>query len=155
VSVALREVDDTNRDAVLALRVTAEQQAFVVSVAASLAEVEADEALTAYAVHDTTPRTPSGPDRPIGFAVTEVRDGVGFVLRLLVDAGEQGRGLGLDLLVRLVEVLRARPDVEMVATSHRHDNVVMAGLCRSLGFVPWETPWPPPDGEVYLRLPEG
>jgi diamine N-acetyltransferase len=149
VTVTLRPVDDVNRADVLALRVTPEQQRFVATVEKSLAEVAADDALTAYAVH-----AGSGPDGDlVGLAVTEVRDGVGFVLRVLVDAGHQGRGYGRDLVVELVRRLRDRPDVELVATSHRRDNVAMAGLCRVLGFEPWATPFPPPEGEVYLRLP--
>jgi hypothetical protein len=48
----------------------------------------------------------------------------------------------------------SRPEVEVIATSHRHDNAVAGALFGSVGFVPWEL-----EGlalkpaEVYLRLP--
>jgi diamine N-acetyltransferase len=40
--------------------------------------------------------------------------------------------------VEVIRRLRLEPEVEMVVTSHRHDNAVVAALFRSLGFVAWE-----------------
>lgn len=72
----------------------------------------------------------------------------------MIDRAHQRKGYGRAAFVEVIRRLRLSPEVEMIATSHRHDNTVVAGLFRSLGFVPREiegmalTP-----GEVYLRLP--
>lgn len=155
VDVTLRRVDGPLVDAVLRLRVAPAQAGLVASVQKSLDEVAGDPALTAYAAFDGAVRgVPHPAEPPVGFAVLEVRGGVGFVLRLLVDEALQGQGYGRALLVELVRRLRLEPDVEMVATSHRRENAAMAALCRSLGFEPWATPWPDDDpDEVFLRLP--
>lgn len=142
------------RDAVRALRVAATQQSLVASVEKSLAQVAEDPALTAYAAYDGAQRgLDVPPERPVGFAVTEVRGGVGFILRVLIDEAEQGRGYGRALMLELVRRLRLQPEAEIVATSHRPDNPVMARLCASLGFEAWPTPWEAVDGEVFLAIP--
>jgi hypothetical protein len=61
-------------------------------------------------------------------------------------------GYGRATMSELVRRLRLQPDVELVATSHRTDNLPMARLCTDLGFEPWATPFPPPAGESYLCL---
>lgn len=125
------------------------------SVQKSMAQVVADPALTAFAVYDAEQRGLEEPaEPPIGFAVIEVRGGVGFILRMMVDAAHQRTGYGRSLVEELIRRLRLDPDVETVATSHRRDNLAMAALCRSVGFEPWETPWPnQDDDEVYPCLP--
>jgi diamine N-acetyltransferase len=126
----------------------------VASVEKSLSEVDADPALTAFAIYDASQRGLPDPEQaPVGFAVSEVVASVGFVLRLLIDERHQHRGYGRGAMAEVVRRLQMNPDVEMVATSHRHDNLAMARLCVALGFVPWETPFAAPEGEVYLRLP--
>jgi diamine N-acetyltransferase len=78
---------------------------------------------------------------------------VGFILRLLVDEAHQRRGYGRALLHELLRRFRLDPNVEAVATSHRRGNDAMAALCRSLGFEPWDTPWPSDDeDDVFLTL---
>jgi diamine N-acetyltransferase len=151
--VTLRRLGATDHEQVRHLRPAPDQEHLVATVADSLAQVAADDALTAFAVYDASQRGLPEPGEPaVGFAVTEVVASVGFVLRLLVGADHQGRGYGRATLVELVRRLRLVPDVELVATSHREDNLAMARLCAELGFVPWKTPFTPPTGEVYLRL---
>lgn len=119
-----------------------------------MAQVAADPALTAFAVFDAAQRGLAKPAQsPIGFAVTEVRGGVGFILRVMIDFAHQRRGHGRSLVQELMRRLRLDPEVEMVATSHRRENLAMAALCSSLGFEPWETPWTNEDeDEVFLFL---
>jgi diamine N-acetyltransferase len=90
----------------------------------------------------------------IGFVMYEVDVGVGFIVRVMIDRAHQRKGYGRATLLEVIRRLRLHPAVEMIATSHRHDNEVMASLCRSLGFVPWtiDPTFPVPAGEVYLRL---
>lgn len=152
--VTLRRLGDDYWAGVLALSVAPDQQHLVASVEQSRREVEADASLTAYAIHDGSQRGLVEPaERPVGFAVTETVVSVGFILRLLIDEQHQRQGYGRAAMLELVRRLRLSPDVEMVATSHRADNETMAQLCASLGFVAWPTPFEPPAGEFYLRLP--
>ena len=84
----------------------------------------------------------------------EIDCGVGSILRLMIDRAHQGKGYGRAALVEVIRRLRLEPEVEMIVTSHRHDNAVVAALVRSLGVVPWEVEGVSPrPGEVYLRLP--
>jgi len=142
-------------DAVVALRVTEQQAGYVAPNVKSLAQAGADDALTAYAVFDGAERGMESPlSPPIGFALVEVVAGVGFIQRLMIDAGAQRQGYGRATLDELVRRLRLQPDVEMVAVSHRKGNKAMARLLAGVGFMPWPTPWPDPDpDEIYLHLP--
>jgi len=155
VDVTMRPVDQSLLDGVLGLRISHEQEDLVASVQKSLAQVAADPALRAFAVFDASQRGLERPtEAPVGFAVIEVRGGVGFILRVMVDQAQQGRGYGRALLRELVRRLRLDPDVERVTTSHRRQNGAMETLCRSLGFETWVTPWvDEDDDEVFLALP--
>ncbi|MFC5177737.1 GNAT family N-acetyltransferase [Nocardioides taihuensis] len=152
--VNLRRLGPGDWASVLTLRAAPEQQHLIATVEKSLAEVDVNPALTAFAIYDGSqlglpdPKAP-----PVGFAVTEVVASVGFILRLLIGEQHQHQGYGRASMVELVRRLRMDPDVQMVATSHRADNAGMERMCAALGFVPWHTPFDPPDGEVYLRLP--
>lgn len=152
----MRRITTTaQRATVRQLTVAPEQQGMVAGVEKSLAEVDSDPALTAFAIYDESQRGLPEPNQsPVGFAVSEVVASVGFVLRLLIDEHHQHRGYGRAALAELVRRLRLHPEVELVATSHRADNAAMARLCEVLGFVPWEIPFEGPADEVYLRLPQ-
>lgn len=151
--VTLRRLAPADYATVLNLRAAPEQQHLVASVKKSLAEVDADHALTAFAIYDGSQLGLPEPNQsPVGFAVIEVVASVGFVLRLLVGQEHQQRGYGRAAMIELVRRLRMNPDVEVVATSHRADNAAMERLCASLGFEPWHAPFVAPEGEVYLLL---
>lgn len=152
--MTLRRLAPADHTSVLNLRVAPEQQHLVASVEKSLAEVDADHALTAFAIYDGSQLGLPEPNQsPVGFAVIEVVASVGFVLRLLVGQEHQQKGYGKATMIELVRRLRLDPDVEVVATSYRADNAVMERLCASLGFEQWHTPFVPPEREIYLRLP--
>lgn len=53
---------------------------------------------------------------------------------VVVDAGQQGRGVGRAAMERLVADLRGRPGCRLVALTVHEDNTVARGLYRSLGF---------------------
>ena len=91
--VTLRPLDDSNREAVLALRVSPEQLNFVASVADSLAEAadEPDGRAIQWAVYDD--------ETPVGFVM--ISDEVGapgyipqYLWRLLIDERHQRRATG-------------------------------------------------------------
>jgi diamine N-acetyltransferase len=107
------------------------------------------------AVYDGTARGYPKPSSPmIGFAMYEVDVGVGLIVRVMIDRAHQRKGYGRATMPEIIRRLRLHPGVEMMTTSHRHDNVVMAALCRSLGFEPWaiDPTFAVRAGEVYLRL---
>ncbi|HJR95196.1 MAG TPA: GNAT family N-acetyltransferase, partial [Gaiellaceae bacterium] len=91
--ITLRPLDDANRDAVLALRVSSEHLAFVSSVEDSLreAEEEPDGRAIQWGLYDG--------ETPVGFVM--VSDDVGapgyiahYLWKLLIDERYQRRGYG-------------------------------------------------------------
>jgi diamine N-acetyltransferase len=153
--VHLRRVTADNEQECLSLRVHDAQATFVATNAHSLAQAKANPKLVPLAVYDRAARGYLEPTVPvIGFVMYEIDCGVGSILRLMIDRGYQGRGYGRAALVEVIRRLRLEPEVEMIVTSHRHDNAVVAALLRGLGFVPWELEGVSPKlGEIYLRLP--
>jgi diamine N-acetyltransferase len=153
--VHLRRVTADNEQDCLRLRVHDAQAAFVATNAKSLAQAKAEPKLVPLAVYDRAARGYLEPPVPmIGFVMYEIDCGVGSILRLMIDRAHQGKGYGRATLVEVIRRLRLEPEVEMIVTSHRHDNAVVAQLFRSLGFVPWELEGIRlKPGEIYLRLP--
>ena len=58
----------------------------------------------------------------------EVVAGVGFILRLMIDRDAQGQGYGRSTVIEVMRRLRLSPEVELIATSHRRENVAAARL---------------------------
>ena len=114
--VDLRPIDDSNREAVLALRVSPEQLEFVSSVEDSLreAEEEPDGRAIQWALYDD--------ETPVGFVmVSDEVGGPGYIAhylwKLLIDERHQRRGYGTAALDLVAEYFRARPGVEVMWTS--------------------------------------
>jgi diamine N-acetyltransferase len=117
--VSLREITETNRAAVEALAVSAEQDDYVAGVAESLVE--------AAGTPDAAPwfRAIYADDDPVGFVMlsdgitVENPDYLGpyFLWRLLVDQHQQGRGYGAAGLALAVEQVRSHPDARVLITS--------------------------------------
>jgi diamine N-acetyltransferase len=113
--VTLRPLDDSNRDAVLALRVSPRQLNFVSSVADSLAEADAepDGRAIQWAVYDD--------ETPVGFVMISDEVGAGYIShylwKLLIDERHQRKGYGTATLDLIVEYFRGRPGVEVMWTS--------------------------------------
>jgi diamine N-acetyltransferase len=152
--VHLRRVTTDNEQECIALQVDATQASFIATNAQSLAQAKANPRLVPLAVYDQAacgylrPRVPM-----IGFVMYEIDCGVGSILRLMIDRAHQRKGYGRAVLVEVIRRLRLEPEVEMIVTSHRHDNAVVAALFQSLGFVRWELEGIAlKPGEVYLRL---
>lgn len=151
-SVALREITDDNRDAVLALAVSEEQTAYVADVAQSLQDaVDYPEAEAWYrAVYDD--------DVPVGFVM--ISDGITsddptllgpyYLWRLLVDQRFQGRGYGRAALGLVVEHIRTRPDAHELLVSHVEGPASPRGFYEACGFVPTGQVH---EGEPVLSLP--
>jgi diamine N-acetyltransferase len=147
--VTLRPIDDSNRDAVLGLRVSYAQLQFVSSVADSLAEAaeEPDGRAIQWALYDD--------ETPVGFVM--VSDEVGapgyisqYLWKLLIDERYQRRGYGTAALDLVAEYFRGRPGVEVMWTSAGQGAGSPIPFYERYGFV--RTGEIVFDDEVLLRL---
>jgi len=153
--VHLRPVTLANYRECLALQVEEAQAGLVASNVKSLAEAYVNPTLTPLAVYDAAARGYEEPPTPmVGFTMYELAAGVGFINRLMIDRAYQGKGYGRATMIEVIRRLRLYPEVEMIATSHRRENVAAARLYAGLGFVPWDVAYATADAdEIYLRLP--
>ena len=114
--VSLRPIDDSNREAVKALRVSPAQEQFVSDVADSLLEADAepDGRALYWAVYSGA--------TPVGFVM--ISDEVGsddyiphYLWKLMIDERYQRQGFGTAALDLVVNYFRGRPGVDVVSTS--------------------------------------
>lgn len=135
--VTLREITDENRDAVLALAVSDEQDAYVATVAVSLEDaVQYPEAKAWY-------RAVYADDELVGFVM--ISDGITdpdptllgpyYLWRLLIDQHHQGKGYGSAAIDRIVEELRTRPDAEVLLVSAQPGPLSPIPFYERYGFV--------------------
>ena len=135
--VSLREIDDANRDAVLALRVTPTQERFVGTVAKSLKEAaETPEGRPWY-------RAVYADDLPVGFVMLswDVTPeppriiGPWFLWRLLIDVEHQGQGYGREAVRLVADVVRDNGANELL-TSYGLGEGGPELFYRQVGFKP-------------------
>ncbi len=137
VSITLREIDDGNRDAVVALRTTPEQEQFVSPVAVSLAEA------VTYAHANPWFRAVFAGEQPVGFVMLRwdvepdppSMHGPWFLWKLLIDQRFQRRGYGGQVVRRVAELVRSHGATELL-TSYLPGEGGPAGFYAGLGFVP-------------------
>ena len=113
--ISFRPIDDTNRDELIALRVSDAQRSFVSTVEDSLQEAidEPGGRAIAWGVYDD--------DTPVGFVmISDEVDGPGyiphFLWKLLIDERFQRRGHGTAVLDHVAGYFRDR-DVDVMWTS--------------------------------------
>ena len=146
--VSLRPITDENREAVLALAVSPEQETFVSSVAESMAEA-ADQpqgAPVMWAVYDE--------DAPVAFVMMSAgADAPGyypnFLWKLLVDRRHQRRGIGTEILDLVTRSYLDR-GVDVLWTSAGVGDGSPIPFYERYGFV--QTGEIVFDGEMLLRL---
>jgi len=152
--VLLRRISPERLRACLALSVEKHQEGWVASNMFSLAQASTDPCLHPRAVYDLD-EWMNAPDREPamkGFVMYELKDGAGFIMRLMIDAACQQQGYGRATVMEVIRVLRRTPEVRVIATSHRNDNAAAAALYASLGFRPWTSSATGAPGECYLYL---
>ena len=138
--VSFRPITLKNFYECISLEVADDQREYVAPNVKSLAEAYVNRTLHPYGVYDASARHQTEPAM-LGFIMLEIADGAGFVLRLMIDEKHQGQGYGRAAMIEAIRRLRLHPDVEIIGTSHAHDNLPAARLYESLGFVDWETEW--------------
>lgn len=113
--ISLRPIDDSNRDAIVALNVSRLQERFVSSVAESLEEAAAEPGGRAicWGVY--------ADEIPVGFAMIADEVDPGYIphylWKLLIDERYQRRGIGTATLDLITDYFRGRPGVEVMWTS--------------------------------------
>ena len=154
--VHLRPVTAANVDECLALSVAGEQVAHVAPNAKSLAQASVNPNFVPLAIYDRLALGYETPPVPmVGFTMYELAAGVGYIMRLMIDRKHQRQGYGRAAMIEVIRRLRLIPQVELIATSHRHDNEAAASLYASLGFVHWEIGFATEHPEeIYLVLPD-
>ena len=141
--IYLRNIDETNREACVALRVRDDQTSLVASNSRSLEWARENPAIVPRAIYDG--------ETVVGFLMYEPRgNGVFSLHRLMVDAQWQRRGIGRRAVELAIEEIRRLGGVT-VYTSIRPENEATRCLLAELGFEKHEVE---PDGEVvYCRGP--
>ena len=152
MKVTLRPITEADRESVVALRTTPEQERFVSTVADSLAEAtDCPEGKPWY-------RAVYADDQPVGFVMLswdveprlpDIR-GPWFLWKLLIDHRHQGAGYGREVVRQVVALVRAQNGTALL-TSHVPGDGGPAGFYARLGFVP--TGELDPEGEIVLSLP--
>jgi diamine N-acetyltransferase len=139
--IALERVGAHNREACLALEVTAEQRLLLATNARSLAQVEQKPALVPMAINCDA--------EVVGFLMYETRpNNVALLHRFMIARGHQRRGIGLAAMRQFLE-RRIAEGCSTVFLSFRPENHAARRLYEGLGFVEQEIE---SDGEVLCRL---
>jgi diamine N-acetyltransferase len=115
-TVSLRSIDDSNREAVEALRVSPTQEQFVNNVTESLIEAREEPGARGlyWAVY--------ADEIPVGFVmISDEVDGTEYIphylWKLLIDQGYQRQGFGTAALDLIVDYFRQRAGVDVLWTS--------------------------------------
>jgi diamine N-acetyltransferase len=128
MTMTLREITRDNWLQCVQLRVAPEQEAFVASNSASLAQSKYELEWIPHALYEDA--------EMVGFVMYGVNreEGKYWILRVMVDRRYQGRGYGRAAMRLLLERLRAIPGCDEVAISYEPENEVARRLYASCGF---------------------
>ena len=143
MNVTLREITMDNFTECIGLAVAEDQKDFVTTNVFSLAEAKADGVSNPLAVY--------AGEEMVGFIMYdfEPKENRGYITRLMVDAGYQGRGHGRAAMEQVIDRLKSIPDCREIQTSHVPANAAAGHLYESLGF---ERTGEVVDGETVVRL---
>jgi diamine N-acetyltransferase len=156
MTVSLRPITAENWITCLQLEVTEEQRrcGFVAPNAVSLVQahyepwwqplgIYADETMVGFILVGRWPET------GIPAHHEDVEPGIDFILRLMIDAGHQGKGHAQAALHALVEQCRSQPGYRALEISVDPENAVVQHVCAKVGFAPTGKIW---GGEIVMRL---
>lgn len=137
VSIELREVTDGVREELRSVRVGEGQERFVSSIEESLAEAEQ------YPEAKPWHRAVYSEGVAVGFVMIcwDVEPdppelwGPWFLWKLLIDERQQGRGLGREVVLAIVDIVR-REGGDALITSYGEGPGGPGAFYRGLGFVP-------------------
>lgn len=94
----------------------------------SLAEAKADGV--------SNPRAVYAGEEMVGFTMYcfDPESGSGYIDRLMIAEGHQGKGYGRAAMTAVIEILRATPGCQRIQTSYEPTNYIAGSLYESLGF---------------------
>ncbi len=136
MSITLQAVTAANWRALIALRVSADQAAWVAPNHVSL--LEATYGFQGELAHlILVPLAVYADDTPVGLVLYNTAPAYDrfFIMRLMVDQNQQGKGYGRAALNQLLALFRAYPQAKEVAISYNIDNQPARRLYLSCGFV--------------------
>jgi len=141
--VTLEPITSDNLNAICNLRVRDDQQGFVAPNVRSIAQ--------AYVDPDVTPLGVFADGEPVGFVMIgrEKETGRDWVIRLMVDATQQGKGYGRAALEAAVARLREGPGASDIYLSYVPGNEHAERLYQVVGF---ESTGEIEDEEIVMRL---
>lgn len=136
MKVELVEITEENVDAVLRLRVAPEQEQFVASNAISIAQahfsdrawfraIRADGELVGFVMLSDDTMVPERP------SPCEVG-----LWRLMVSRDHQGKGVGRQTMLQIIDLVKDKPGVDLFTTSYAPGPGCPEPFYRKLGFEP-------------------
>lgn len=142
MSVTLREINKSNWEECIKLKVDETQVNFVASNVYSLAESKFETSFFPLAIYNR--------QTMVGFVMYGLDDDDWWICRLMVDKNYQKNGYGRTAMLKLIEILRNKPECHRIFTSYEPKNLVAQKLYLSLGF---EKTGKIEEGEIILCLP--
>lgn len=129
--LTLRKISKENRELVRQLTVRPDQQRFIAPVEKTLAD--------AAAWPDSRFRVACNHDIPVGLVLvypfSEGNVSIVNIVRFMIDASHQGRGLGWETLAATLKWIQGfRPEIEEVRISTHPENSVALNLYEGMGF---------------------
>jgi diamine N-acetyltransferase len=79
----------------------------------------------------------------------QIMDGVGFIMRLMVDQRFQGLGYGKATMIEILRRLKMMPEIEYIGVSVTKGNDIVEKFYRNLGFIDGDKI---DEREIYLKL---
>ncbi len=142
-SISLQPITRDNFRACVRLKVAEQQQNFVADNITSIAQAYVEPSWTPLAIY--------ADDTLVGFAMygRDTDTGFDWIIRLMIDAQQQGKGYGRLAMHALLARIQAQPDCHEIYISYEPTNEVAARLYASLGFEPTGVI---EDGEAVARL---
>ncbi|MGB1242701.1 MAG: GNAT family N-acetyltransferase [Chitinophagales bacterium] len=133
------------------LSVTDDQKKFVAGNLYSLAQAKTNPLLHPFAIYgeEVIGRSIETEDEMRGFVMYQVMDGVGFIMRLMVDQRFQGQGYGTAAMKEVIRRLQMNPETEFIATSVHKENPRTLEFYKRLGFTIFIEE---KKNEIYLKL---
>ncbi|WP_282940038.1 GNAT family N-acetyltransferase [Paenibacillus sp. RC67] len=129
MTIQLKAITSDNWQQCVRLSVHQEQERFVAPNVYSILQSKFES--------DKIPLAVYSDDTPVGFVMygCDPEDGCYWIIRLMIDKKQQGKGYGRAALLQAIELIRAQPDCSQdIKISYKPENAGAERLYESLGF---------------------
>jgi diamine N-acetyltransferase len=142
MNVTLREITPENFKECINLKIADAQTSFVAPNVASIAQSKIYPTVTPMAVY--------AGEEMVGFAMfgLDTDDQKYYLVRLMIDEKQQGKGYGKAATLEVIEKLRENPDCRELYLSFVPENTGAEALYKSVGF---ERTGDIDNGEIVMR----